>query len=88
MDIEFLRRFLKDVEKLNDQKVLKDIDDVITNCKNAADHSEIRNIKKISGHTQAYRIRKGQFRIGIYIHNNVIEFARVLHRKDMYKYFP
>ena len=35
-----------------------------------------------------YRIRLGDYRIGIEIQKDTIIFTRFLHRKDIYKFFP
>ena len=88
MKIEFLSRFKKDVRNINENKVRSDIESVISNCKSAADISEINNLSKISGYKNAYRIRKGDYRVGVYITGDTVEFVRVLHRKDIYKKFP
>ncbi|MFM7717678.1 MAG: type II toxin-antitoxin system RelE family toxin [Microcystis sp.] len=45
-------------------------------------------MKAIEGHPSYYRIRIGDYRIGIYVEENMIAFVRVLHRKEMYCYFP
>ena len=48
----------------------------------------IKNIKKLKGHHDFYRIRIGDYRIGLESKNKTIELIRFLHRKDIYKYFP
>lgn len=35
-----------------------------------------------------YRIRVGEYRIGVRIMGDMVTFVRVLERKDLYKYFP
>ena len=49
---------------------------------------EIRNLKKLKGFRKYYRIRVGEFRIGLSIENDVLILERVLNRKDIYNYFP
>jgi mRNA-degrading endonuclease RelE of RelBE toxin-antitoxin system len=49
---------------------------------------EISNLQKLKATDNAYRIRVGDYRIGIFIENEIITFARVLHRKELYRYFP
>ncbi len=36
----------------------------------------------------AYRIKIGDYRIGIFVESKVVEMARFVHRKDIYKVFP
>jgi len=88
MIIEFTSRFSKDLDKINQASVKKDISDIIYEVKIAANLSEIKNIKKLKGHSTAYRIRTGDYRIGLFVENGVFEFARAIHRKDIYKVFP
>ena len=54
----------------------------------AKDILEIQNIKKLKGHRFFYRIRIGQYRVGLKIEKGTVSFAAFDHRKDIYKYFP
>jgi mRNA interferase RelE/StbE len=88
MDIRFTGRFSKDLNKIDQASVKKAISDIIKEAEKAARLSEIKGIKKLKGHSTAYRIRSGDYRIGFFMENDTIEFARVAHRKDIYKIFP
>lgn len=50
--------------------------------------TEIKNLRKIKGSPNAYRVRVGDYRIGIFVEDELISFSRVLHRKEVYRYFP
>jgi mRNA-degrading endonuclease RelE of RelBE toxin-antitoxin system len=50
--------------------------------------AEITNIKKLQGYDNAYRIRIGDYRLGIIFDGEILIFERVLHRKEIYRYFP
>ena len=88
MTVEFLQSFSKDADnilrKSEKLKLLK----LITQIENANDLSVIANVKKLAGYRTAYRIRLSDYRIGFFFENNKVIFARVLHRKDIYKLFP
>lgn len=88
MQVEFLKKFYKDLDKISETTVKTDIVQTIENVESAKKISEIKNLKKLSGFKHAYRIKIGDYRIGIFIENNIIEFARVIHRKEIYKKFP
>lgn len=48
-----------------------------------------RDLKKLSGGRGAYyRIRVGDYRLGLEVEGDVVVFVRCLHRRDMYRYFP
>ncbi|MDJ0556269.1 MAG: type II toxin-antitoxin system RelE/ParE family toxin [Microcoleaceae cyanobacterium MO_207.B10] len=49
--------------------------------------TEVRNIKKLKGEEKYYRIRVGDYRLGIKVNDSVVNFVRILHRKDIYRYF-
>jgi mRNA interferase RelE/StbE len=50
--------------------------------------NQIAHLKKIKGANNTYRIRLGDYRIGILLDQDTIIFERVLHRKDIYRNFP
>jgi mRNA interferase RelE/StbE len=49
---------------------------------------EVTNLKKLRGGGNYFRLRIGDYRIGIALENDTIIFVRFLNRKDIYKYFP
>ena len=51
-------------------------------------NKNILPLEKLKSYKTFYRIRAGDYRIGIEIVNDKIIFTRFLHRKDIYKYFP
>lgn len=50
--------------------------------------NEIPNLKKLKGFPNFYRIRFGNYRVGVRIEEETIIFERVMHRKDIYRYYP
>ena len=49
---------------------------------------EIHGIKKLKGHPNAYRYRKGQYRLGFFFENETVIFAAFAPRSKIYKKFP
>ena len=88
MQVEFLSQFNKDLNRIRFTNTKQAVQRVILKVEAAQSLSEIPNIKKLSGHKSAYRIRIGDYRIGIFIEGKTVEFARVVHRKDIYQLFP
>ena len=43
---------------------------------------------KLKGYKDYYKIRFGNYRAGIRLVNNKFIFERILHRKDIYKFYP
>jgi len=82
------KRFEKDTNKINDKSLLKKITTCIINIQNANSLNEIKNLKKLKGFDLEFRIKIGDYRIGLIIEDNKISLIRFLHRKDIYKFFP
>ncbi len=45
-------------------------------------------MEKLKGYETYYRIKIGDFRVGIEFVEDKVILSRFLHRKDIYKYFP
>jgi mRNA interferase RelE/StbE len=88
MTIIYLAKFEKDVDKITSQAVKNDILQAITAVREASKLSEIKNLKKLTGYKNAYRLKIGTYRIGLLFEDNTVIFARVVARKDIYNVFP
>ncbi len=88
MEIKYEKSFEKDLLKIYNKKILDQIKTKIFEIKNCSNLSEIKNLKKLTGYKRIYRIRISDYRIGIEIVDSVLVFTRLLHRKEIYKYFP
>ncbi|MBE9007994.1 type II toxin-antitoxin system RelE/ParE family toxin [Fortiea sp. LEGE XX443] len=88
MKVEFRKSFEKDLGKIQDEDLLLRIKTVIEQVETAESLSEISNLKKLKADGNYYRIRVGDYRIGFAEDENMITFVRVLHRKEIYRYFP
>ena len=88
MKLEFLSKFNKDLEKLTNSKVRDSVLRAILSLENANNLNEISNLKKLKGNKFAYRIKLGDYRLGFYFENQIIEIAPIVHRRDIYRVFP
>ena len=88
MEVTFDKSFSKSLDKINDKIVLKRIEKVILQCEKAAELNQISNLKKMVGFKNYYRIKSGDYRIGVEITDQIIDFIIIAHRKDIYNRFP
>jgi mRNA interferase RelE/StbE len=88
MQVDFTKRFSKQIEHLYDADLYSRLRMIVGGVMSAATIENIPNLKKLKGHVSAYRIRLGDYRIGLFIENNCVLFAAFEHRKDIYKKFP
>ncbi|MEO5569736.1 MAG: type II toxin-antitoxin system RelE/ParE family toxin [Bacteroidia bacterium] len=88
MQVRFTKVFLKEVEQNTNAKLASSVNNIIQSIKAADSLMTITNMKKLTGYKNAYRIRTGDYRIGMVIENDMLIFSRFMHRKDIYKFFP
>ena len=88
MNLEFTPSFARDLRKLQDKRLSASITEIITQVKQAGCLQDVSNIKKLKGESGYYRIRVGDYRLGILVEGDTILFVRFLHRKEIYRFFP
>ena len=88
MKIEFLSGFEKDLSQTRDKRLAKIILECIGLFENASKLKDIPNIKQLKGHPSAYRFRKGKYRIGFYLEDDIVVFAAFDNRDKIYLRFP
>ena len=89
MEVEFKNSFYRDLKRIKSQSLKQRIKKAILEVEQASTLQDVTNLSKIKGHKSSYyRIRIGDYRIGLRLKDNTVIFARFLHRKDIYKYFP
>lgn len=84
----FRRSFERDLTKIKDRNLLERIGQAIEAVESADDLSEMRSIRKMRGAANCWRIRIGDYRIGLEVRASTAEFVRIRHRRDVYRFFP
>ena len=82
--------FIKDLKALRSTSIFQQINKLVfKDIPNYQTLDDISNLKKLKSEDNAYRIRISDYRIGlIFDIDNTVIFERVLHRKEIYRYFP
>jgi len=88
MKVLFEKSFGRDLKKIKDKQLLQQVRGVISQVETAAAISDVSSVKKMQGYDSYYRIRVGDYRIGIEIVDGQVIFVCFLNRKDIYRYFP
>jgi mRNA interferase RelE/StbE len=50
--------------------------------------SDIPGIKEMKSQENTYRIRVGDYRIGVQIIDKTLKLVVIMHRKEIYRFFP
>ena len=86
----YKRTFLKELKKIPKnmrERIERFCFETIPDIKSL---EEIRGLAKLTGYEDYYKVRFGDYRVGIEIdiEKKTIIFSRALHRKEIYKYYP
>jgi mRNA interferase RelE/StbE len=88
MNVRFEVKFAKDLKQVSDGRLLKAVKELVLACKKVESLTEISQVKKLKGYDSFYRVRLGDYRIGLKLAKDGLIFVRCLHRKEIYRYFP
>ena len=75
MKVEFRSSFAKDIKSVRDKALLKRVRELIEEAERSKSPSEISNLKKLKGHGDYYRIRIGDYRVGITLAGGILVFV-------------
>ena len=76
------------MDKLTSASTKRQVSKLIDKISSLDSLAGVSNLKKLKGHKNAYRVRLGDYWIGLLLDGNTVTFARLLHRKDIYNIFP
>jgi mRNA interferase RelE/StbE len=89
MNCEYMPSFIKDLKALKSTPVFESVKSLVFDeIPSYSSLDEISNLKKLKDADSTYRIRVGDYRVGFMVVGDTVTFVRVLHRKDIYRYFP
>jgi len=88
MIVSYRPSFHRDIKNITDKRLKTIIEQAVISVKTAKTPKEIPNLKKLKGHKISYRIKVGDYRIGVEIESDIVTFMAFGHRKDIYKIFP
>ena len=88
MRVVYKKRFLRDLAKLP-AEVRKSIErfvfEEVPKLKALGESGKIEQMKGYKGY---YKARFGSYRVGLKMEAEQVRVERVLHRKEIYRYFP
>ncbi len=87
--VEYTKRFLKELSELP-KEIQAQTEGIVFEELLTASPFTLGYIERMKGYPNKYKIRVGNYRIGITIdkQSNLITCQRVTHRKDIYRVFP
>jgi mRNA interferase RelE/StbE len=86
--VQFRERFARDLEAITDETVRRRVGEAIERVEQVRMFQDVPNLRRLEAKGKYYRVRVGEYRLGLTFDNGVWTFVRCLNRKDIYRYFP
>ncbi len=88
MKVQYRKLFLEDLARIPAtvrQRIEKFVFEEAPKLKAPGESGKIEHLK---GYKGCYKVRFGDYRVGLKVADDTISFERVLHRKEIYRFFP
>lgn len=84
----YSKKFLKDLAKVPKNERISIEVFVFETLVQSDSLTKTGKCEKLKGYQSFYKARFGNYRIGLKLEGETLMLKRVLHRKDIYRYFP
>ena len=88
MNVEYRKHFLKELAKIPSSHRTDIENFIFHDLPSFKSLSECKKIERMKGYPGFYKVRFGDYRVGLHIEGDTLVLERVLHRKEIYRYFP
>jgi mRNA interferase RelE/StbE len=88
LKVRFKQSFARDLRTLEDKALLGRVRALIENVEKAESLGDMAGLRKLRGGGAYYCARVGDYRVGLAVEEEAVVFVRVLHRREVYRYFP
>jgi mRNA interferase RelE/StbE len=88
MQVEYSKKFLKQLAAVPVDIRSKIESFVFEELVSTSSIYELGKVEKMKGYDGFYKVRIGNYRLGLVIENEIITVKTVMHRREIYKFFP
>lgn len=88
MIVEYSKQSLKDLSVIPSKSRIQIEKFVFEELPACANITESKKIESMKGYSTFFKIRFGNYRVGVQKEGNRFIVKRILHRKEIYRYFP
>ena len=88
MEIESLTSFTRDLRRIRSAEVHQRVLRKLEEPEAAPTIEEVSSTGRLTAYGRHYRVRIGDYRLGIAMENDVAVLVRRLHRREIYRVFP
>ena len=88
MRVEYSKQFLKELAHIPSKTRISIEKFIFDELPGLDDITESRKIESLKGYRNFFKVRFGNYRVGLHKEGGIVVAKRVLHRKEIYRYFP
>lgn len=88
MKVEYHKSFERDLRKVQDRTLLDRVKVILLELEESEALETISSVKAMKGYPEYFRIRIGDYRLGLKRTNDGLRIIRFLSRGDIYRKFP
>ena len=88
MELRYERRFERDLGRIRDSALRSRVERAIVDLETASVIDDVRGIGQLRGSAAHYRVRIGDYRLGIEVAGKAAVLVTFGHRRDFYRGFP
>ncbi len=88
MKVEYRKKFLKELSQLPLNPRLDVEDFVFEILPEASTLTTIGKVEKMKGYKNFFKVRFGNYRLGLQLVDDIVIVEIIAHRKEIYKLFP
>ena len=88
MKVEYLKSFERDLRRVRDRSLLNRVKAVLNELEDSESLEALSNMKAMKGHSEYFRVRIGEYRLGLKRIDDGVRVIRFLSRSDIYRKFP
>jgi mRNA interferase RelE/StbE len=88
MEVSYSKKFLKQLAGVPGEIRVKIENFAFNELVSVSSVSSLGKVEKMQGYDGFYKVRFGNYRVGLVIENERITVKTVMHRREIYKFFP
>ncbi|MGZ8162900.1 MAG: type II toxin-antitoxin system RelE family toxin [Methylobacter sp.] len=88
MKVKYSKKFLKQLAAVPSDIRSKIENFVFEELVSTSSIYEMGKVEKMKGYDGFYKVRFGNYRLGLVIENEIVAVKTVMHRREIYKFFP
>ncbi len=89
MELEYRASFVRDLRRVGNAELSRRVERALGDLEAAATIADIAGAVRLSSRAgRYYRIRIGEYRLGLALEGDAVILVRFLHRRDIYRMFP